>query len=506
MSQNVYSPRMRVSRLLVVPFLVFAASCSSTKAPPKPEPADQAASAIINGQVDTTHNAVVGIAVGDSGLCSGTIVKVDAATKIGWVLTAAHCVVVAPLIVIQASDLNDPNAVTYNVIDYTQDTRYLQPACTTVNDCPGTQGWQCEPTTHHCSNAGQPYDFAVVRIAGADATTPVIPISGSPDGVTAGTAVTMVGYGRTTLNSSGVMDMNTQRHSFDASVGQVTTTLLRYDQSAGGTCQGDSGGPDITSGGKVVGVHSFIEGDCNQVSDSGRLTDDLAYINGELGKAAPPMDCALCTSIANSGNQQCAVLSRACITDPDCGAFYKCFQGCNQTSACKTMCLTKYPKAEGPLNAASSCSCNRACVSECSGGLACYGVPKCGYKFPAGACATCTDGACCQEALDCGADGTCYLCLKNGDKDPACVTNAKRQALATCVAKSCNNECANTGLTNGADAGDDGGTGDDQSSSGAGGATAATTSGCSTSPRGASPSFFALALAALGLAAARRRR
>ncbi|HEY8079565.1 MAG TPA: S1 family peptidase [Labilithrix sp.] len=484
---------MRVSRLLAVPFLALAVSCGSTGAP-KPDPTAKTSSAIINGQLDTTHNAVVALALQsgtEGGLCSGTIVKVDTTSKVGWILTAAHCVAIPPVFVIQGNDIQDPTATQYQVLDYTHDTRY-------------------DVTS---MNAGQPYDFAVVRIAGVDSSTPTLPLAGASDGVNSGTGVTMVGYGRTLLLSQGMEDPR-YRHVTTQTVadlgqslgGSLSGKVLYYDQPTTGTCEGDSGGPDIDDNGKVVGVHSFITGgDCNGGSASGRVSVDLTYIDGELAKPAPADDCNFCTAVSNSGNQECALLTRACLSDKDCSAFYSCYQACNETASCRTSCLAKYPKAEGPLNAAASCSCNRTCVSECKGGLTCLGVPKCGYKFPAGDCSTCTEGACCQESLDCGADGECYLCLKNGDKDPGCASNAKRQALATCVAKSCNDQCANTGLTNGADAGD--GTGDQGSSGDGTGATTTTTSGgCSTSPRGGSSSFFALALAALGLVAARRRR
>src|SRR5438132_1321509 len=117
---------MRASRLFIVPFLALAASCGSTSAP-KPEPASKSASAIINGTLDTTHDAVVALALQqgtEGGLCSGTVVKVDTTAKIGWVLTAAHCVAITPVFVIQGNDIQDQTAVQYQVIDYTHDTRY----------------------------------------------------------------------------------------------------------------------------------------------------------------------------------------------------------------------------------------------------------------------------------------------------------------------------------------------------------------------------------------------
>ena len=83
------------------------------------------------------------------GLCSGTVVKVDANRKIGWVATAAHCVDVPPVMICRATiSLLSPDALHYEVLDYEADSRY------------GNQ-------------AGTPYDFAMVRIAGVERERPL---------------------------------------------------------------------------------------------------------------------------------------------------------------------------------------------------------------------------------------------------------------------------------------------------------------------------------------------
>jgi hypothetical protein len=126
-------------------------------------------------------------------------------------------------------------------------------------------------------------------------------------------------------------------------------------------------------------------------------------------------------------------------------------------------------------------------------------VPKCGAKLPAGACSTCTEGACCQETFDCTADGTCYLCLKGGDADPACATNAKRKALATCVASKCKDPCAGTGLDTGAAPAP----AEEATPAAAPGTTTTTTDGCAAAgaigggPREARGGAAALLVAAL---------
>ena len=168
-----------VSCLLGLGLCLCLGACSSAdpSAPADPR-VGQTSSPIINGQVDTTHQAVVAIALqqgSQGGLCSGTIVKVDPATHIGWVLTAAHCVDIPPVLVLQSNDFSmTTGTLRYDIVDYEADSRYS-------------------------GQTGSPYDFAMVRIAGVDANTPTIPLVGSPDNLTVGTNVVSVGYGRTTL-------------------------------------------------------------------------------------------------------------------------------------------------------------------------------------------------------------------------------------------------------------------------------------------------------------------
>ena len=479
---------MRRSLSLVVPVLVplalVAGACSSSEPRPSPlEPVAQVASPIINGNLDTAHQAVVALILQEGnqgGICSGTVVKVDASRRIGWVLTAAHCVEIPPVYIIQGNDYSAAGIIRYDVIDYAAD--------------PGYGG-----------NAGSPNDFAVVRIAGVDGTTPVIPIIGTSDGLVTGTPVVSVGYGRTTLNSSGASDTNSVRRNVSKTLSQVGQAQIAFNMTQSGICQGDSGGPVLAASGgaeKVVGVHSYVQGDCNGQGVSGRVSFGLGWINGQLTKALPVEDCALCEKVANSGNGVCAALSKTCLADKQCNGYYECISA----GGSKASCVAKFPKAEGPFNAAANCTCTTACASTCGSSLQCKNAPKCGFKITSSAaCATCSEGACCDETISCSADGECYVCLKNGDKDPGCATNAARKAMATCVASKCSTECAGSGLDTGADpvAPEDvvG-----APPAGGGATTTTTTSGCAvTSAHTAGGSAYGLA-ALLGLAVTLTRR
>ena len=238
----------------------------------------------------------------EGALCSGTIVKTDPTTHIGWILTAAHCVAIPPVLVLQSNDFSQATGtLRYDIVDYAADSRYS-------------------------GQTGSPYDFAVIRFAGADATTPTIPLVASPDGLVVGTNVVSVGYGRTTLIATGPGDSNSIRRHVAKTLSQVGQEIA-YDMASDGICQGDSGGPVlVTSGGTehVAGVHSYVQGDCNGTGVSTRVSFGASFISGELAKAAPPEDCILCGKIANSGNNLCAAKSRSCLADKDCRGYYEC--------------------------------------------------------------------------------------------------------------------------------------------------------------------------------------
>lgn len=471
----------------------LVAACGGGDAP-LPGGADDSAatvgrsqSAIINGQADTAHQAVVAIVLqeGDQGgLCSGTIVKVDAASHVGWVATAAHCVTIPPVFVLQGDDFSTSTGVLrYDILDYEKHPSYN-------------------------GQTSSPYDFAMIRILGVDASTPVIPLGSSPDGLAVGTPVVSVGYGRTSLIAGGAGDQNSIRHRVAKSLGEVTSQRVAYDMRNSGICQGDSGGPVLAGSGsseRVVAIHSYVQGDCNGVGVSGRATFAAGFFSGELAKAAPPNDCGTCGKVASSGKGTCAAATAACLSDKECGGYYECLS----SGKTKAACLVKFPKAEGPFLAAANCTCTQACSSQCKTSYECINTPKCGYKLPAGECATCTEASCCDESLACASDGACYVCLKGNDASPDCATNPSRKKMATCAATKCATECAGSSVTTGADPPAEG-TPEASSGGPAGGGTkTTTTSGCSSTPFRARPDAAAFAAALsllLTIAATRRRR
>ncbi len=380
---------------------------------------------IINGTKDTTHDAVVfiygSLGKGSGAACTGTIVKTDPASKIGWVLTAAHCVsTTPPLVAIQGANIGDTSTLQFSVLDYLAHPSYD-------------------------GQVASANDVAVIRILGIDAATPSISLTTASDGVAVGSSVTSVGYGRTETSTE--QNPNEDRRSVTKTLSTVSTTHVGYSLSGSGICQGDSGGPVLFKSGnveRVVGVHSYVSGGCTgEGSGTGysvRVSPHLAWIESRLALAAPAASCDLCKKTSNSGGQLCAVAYRTCEANTECKSLYDCVLGCASASACLDACYVKYPKATGPFLYATYCACEQACTSECSS--SCITVPTCGHTFgKAKTCNACLDGACCKEGLDCTADGECYSCWDTNDQASSCASNAKRKALLKCQSTNCASKC-----------------------------------------------------------------
>jgi MYXO-CTERM domain-containing protein len=214
---------------------------------------------IINGVVDTTHTAVVGVFNGVE-VCSGTIIAVDGSD--GYVLTTASCVATNAATMILEGD------------DYTS---------------PGTTYSVAEQTSHPSASGGD-FDFAVIRFTGATASTPVIPaMTPAEDNLTTSDTVTAVGYGITSFPAGA----NTTRRSLDLSIASLTSTVITVPLSSGGPCTGDGGGPLLSQGTeRVAGVNSFSDGTCSTAAGAGRVSavyDDFIAPNiGVDGADAGP--------------------------------------------------------------------------------------------------------------------------------------------------------------------------------------------------------------------------
>ncbi len=411
-------------RLTVLWCLVAASvgltACVSKKEAPSPVVDTEAKSqAIINGQLDTTHQAVVAL-IGRNSICSGTIVQTDPQRGIGWVLTAAHCVDDVPQAIIQGNDFNSFNTTQYQVIDAVAHPAYDQ-----------------RDTT---------FDFAVVRFAGASANTPVIPAATNSDGVGRGTPVTSVGYGRTTP-SNRPSDNNTQRRRFNASISQTNNLLLVYSLANGGICSGDSGGPvlaNVNGVETVVGVHSSVTGDCTGDGFSGRVSGVFStWLTGELGGEVEE-SCELCRQVAQTGDGACTGTIDDCFDNQACSQFVNCINNCN-TDACINTCVENNSEGVRRYQAIFDCICEDACPEVCAGDPSCPEGPACGIGFQDQTCGSCSDGSCCAQSQACSEDDTCLDCISGNASAAVCNNNAAFNAFFGCLENSCGDQC---GLNN----------------------------------------------------------
>jgi MYXO-CTERM domain-containing protein len=427
---------VNILRTVSLPLLVVAAlvpSACSTDLSPAPSPATgEQGSPIINGKEDTSHVSVVALIQQGSGnevaACTATIIKTDVAKKTGWALTAAHCVegingdvpAASKFVVIEGKDYNaQSGAVVYYVTDYKKNPSYG-------------------------GDAGDPYDFAIVKFTGVDADTAVTPFATkSIDALKKGQSVDLLGYGKTSDSDT----TNSIRHIITKPIDSLDALYIGFNQTTGGLCQGDSGGPVLAKFGGtdyVVGVNSFVSSDsgtCLQGGFAGRVSAAQAwiegYISGSGGTDVPT--CDECQTGASSGKGACVTQSQACGQSDPCIQYNDCIGACKD-QACVTACGTSNAAGQKVFEAYSDCVLSE-CKAECTS--------ACGFKFDdstdGGAANTCFEASCCTEGGDCAGDATCTSCL--GANPPAaatCQANAKFKALSTCLSKSCADEFGGT--------------------------------------------------------------
>lgn len=223
---------------------------------PGEAPAGAARRRIINGTLDTSHQAVVVVA-GSSTACTGTIVFVDADR--GAVLTAAHCV-----------DGVDVSAVLVGDDYMSSSATFFSVTSTEIHP-------DYDPT-------GPSNNFALVWFSGASSSTPVMPVvAPSADPSAAGLSTTVVGYG---LAGPAPGSPSSQRRSFTLTLGTVTSAELFLNVTSGGPCSGDSGGPvlaDVGGTETVIGVVSYGDPSCATTSVAGRVSSVQPWLVDTLG-------------------------------------------------------------------------------------------------------------------------------------------------------------------------------------------------------------------------------
>ncbi|MFP6686766.1 MAG: trypsin-like serine protease [Polyangiaceae bacterium] len=294
----------------------------------------QTAAPITNGQLDTTHDAVVAV-LSNGGSCSGTIIHV--AGGYGYVLTAAHCG--TPKTVVLGTNYASSNATKYQVVGFLKHPKYNQVLL----------------------------DVMMVKFAGATASTPVIPaMPPGLDNLTAGTSITHVGYGKA---GPAPGSNNSKRHQIAATLSAVQLLRIEYDVSNGGPCSGDSGGPQLVSSPEIVaGVTSGGDEGCVGLGVSTRVSAvHDHFIQPYLsGGTTQPLSCDACQQVSTSGDGSCKYKVDGCYNNPLCEELVTCLQACS-TVFCQQICLDNHSAGIDIYNEIIDCVCQSGCASECAG-------------------------------------------------------------------------------------------------------------------------------------------
>lgn len=326
---------MRASLTTVAIATALLAGCSD--GPPRELPVlGEQSAPIVNGSVENSgqYEAVVAV-FGNMSKCTGTIVGVQ--VPYAFVLTAAHCVTGgAPQVVRQGVDHDNPTAE-YPVQDYAIHPGYNQ----SVND------------------------FAMIRVTGASASTPVRQVlTSAEDNLGAGTTCTHVGYGNVAPGTG-----TNLRHITTNPVISTTSLTITFNGSSSGVCYGDSGGPNFHPNGKVAGVNSAVSGNnpCAAESFSGRAsavldTFIIPFINNS---PPPPVDCDGCFEAATTGTGSCISAVNACFGNSTCNSLVACFNSCT-TQQCVNQCASTYSGGVDLYNGIFDCVCDSACSTECA--------------------------------------------------------------------------------------------------------------------------------------------
>lgn len=383
--------------------------------------------AIVFGQLDTTHQAVVAYLTNSK--CSATII--DVVGNQGYAITAAHCINNNMGVLRQGDNhANGQFDVQYNVVDTEIHPEYGNSSL---------------------------YDFAMLRFSGANGSTPTIPpLPPALDNIVQSNTLDLVGYGLTENGGT------TFRHRLARPISSETALRLNFNQTAGGMCSGDSGGAALhTNNGTeyVGGVNSYVSGgNCTTQGTAVRVsavydTFVMPYINGTPYQ---PQTCDQCTDghLFAGGCTQDVI---DCFNNGQCSDYVNCIQSCS-TQSCVQMCTNDNPSGAQQYQGIFTCICTGPCATECATDPQCEPPPACGLTSTNQACQSCYETNCCAEASACAGDNTCIDCVSSITPGPECDTNPQLGAFNACLESSCADEC-NIGGEGGSGGGGEGGSG-----------------------------------------------
>ncbi len=404
-------------------FLISAAwlgsACSGSPADSGPSPEELATirAAVIGGEMDTSHQAVVTLEINPDAHCTATIIATDPDEGVGYALTAAHCAYeqLPPTVLYQGDDYRTPTA-TYPVLSFAQHPDYDGPPY-----------------------GSMAYDFGMLKIGNVTESTPTLPVmTPEEDVMVVDTALTGIGYGIT--DPEGALGSNTIRHSYETAIEQLSATLLFTLQDSGGACSGDSGGPLVHGEGAservaaVLSAAKKVEPKCSGPMMSGRVSavvDDFIqpFMDGADN------NCALCLIAAEQST--CEAQVNACQNEPACAALDICRESC-EDAACKAQCSETHRAGVALYVRRANCLCDDDCAEQCGADEFCT---QCGFASGEDVCRLCNADACCEESAACAEDTVCERCVSSPSRASYCESSEALEKYNACLSAACPAEC-----------------------------------------------------------------
>lgn len=209
----------------------------------------QNAHAIINGNLDTTHDSVGAVYYENVAITTGVLVNES------WVLTVAHALEYGTAShFIIGDDYNSPGATIYVVDQIIVHPDFDMPGGLPINN------------------------FALLHLSTPVTGLDILPLMSSPT-LLPGTNVLSIGFG----DISDIDGENTRRRYITNAIDSTESGTFTLECSSGGPCRGDSGGPGIISSGGIDYIAGIISyGDCANYTVCGKVSSVLTFITDTI--------------------------------------------------------------------------------------------------------------------------------------------------------------------------------------------------------------------------------